>query len=215
MKAAALMLAMFAFVEAGGDLAWGETHDRVWLPDIQVLTLTHGKMTTGRRSSPVKQIKCVGECAQGQFKPSVVQCYNRGGDGRDVQWECKSDMDNSFRFGDVEVVCEGFDYPEDPHILAGSCALQYTLDLTMEGRIKKEKAEMIANLLALFIVVLDTFGFSAGLNRFQMKWLLNFEGFCICMYLYVFGFLTNHLWLTLFGTTIIRIVIHFLEFMNI
>jgi len=202
MKAAILMLAIFAFVGAGGDLAWGETHDIVRLQDIQVLTFTHGKMTTGRRSSPVQQIKCVGECAQGQFTPSVVQCYNRGGDGRDVQWECKSDMDNCFRFGDVvEVTCEGFDYPEGPHILAGSCALQYTMDLTMEGRIKQEKAGMISFLLLLFIVVLDALGFYAGLNPFQRSWLLNFEGLCIWSYYYVFGFLSIHLWLTLVGIT--------------
>jgi len=162
MKAAILMLAIFAFVGAGGDLAWGETHDIVRLQDIQVLTFTHGKMTTGRRSSPVQQIKCVGECAQGQFTPSVVQCYNHGGDGRDVHWECKSDMDNSFRFGDIEVMCEGFDYPEDPHILAGSCALRYTMDLTMEGRIKQEKAEMMRAIVVFSFYCIAVFAALGG-----------------------------------------------------
>jgi hypothetical protein len=33
----------------------------------------------------------------------------------------------------VEVVCEGYDYPDDPFILKGSCGLEYTLDYTMEG----------------------------------------------------------------------------------
>ena len=49
------------------------------------------------------------------------------------QWECKSDMDNAFRFGSVEVICEGYDYPDDPYILKGSCGLEYTIDYTMEG----------------------------------------------------------------------------------
>ena len=40
-----------------------------------------------------------------------------------------------FRFGNVEVVCEGYVYPDDPFILKGSCGLEYTLDYTMEGKV--------------------------------------------------------------------------------
>lgn len=40
-----------------------------------------------------------------------------------LQWECKTDMDNSYRFGKVEVTCEGYDYPDDPYILRGSCGV--------------------------------------------------------------------------------------------
>ena len=118
--------------------AWGSSSNpgKVLLRDIQVLTLRQGQMTTGRRSSPVPQLNCVGGSAQGQFTPQVVQCYNRGWDGQDVQWECKSDMDNLYRFGSVEVVCEGYDYPDDPYILKGSCGLEYTLELTKEGQQK-------------------------------------------------------------------------------
>ena len=58
----------------------------------------------------------------------MVQCYNRGSDGLDVQWECKTDMDNKYRFGKISVSCEGYDYPNDPYILAGSCGLDYTID---------------------------------------------------------------------------------------
>merc|ERR1712013_103131 len=88
----------------------------------------------GRRSSPVPQLSCVGGSGRGRGEPGVVQCYNRGWDGREVQWECKADMEGSVRFGKVEVVCEGYDYPEDEYILAGSCGLEYTLELTKEGR---------------------------------------------------------------------------------
>ena len=41
----------------------------------------------------------------------------------DVQWECKSDMDNAFRFGEISVSCEGFAYAEDPYVLKGSCGV--------------------------------------------------------------------------------------------
>ena len=74
-------------------------------------------------------IQCRGGTAGcGAFVPEVVQCYNRGSDGLDVQWECKTDMDNKYRFGKISVSCEGYDYPDDPYILAGSCGLDYTID---------------------------------------------------------------------------------------
>lgn len=119
---------------------WGSSNDpgKVLLRDVQVLTLKSGQMTTGRRSSPVPQLKCIGGSAQGQFNPQAVQCYNRGFDGQDVQWECKADMDNLYRFGSVEVVCEGYDYSDDPYILKGSCGLEYTLELTKEGQNKNQ-----------------------------------------------------------------------------
>lgn len=110
-------------------------------------------MTNGRRMSPVPQLKCVGGTAGCKaFTPQVeiiclklnlilypdiflwlyccfvqvVQCYNRGWDGEDVQWECKSDMDNAFRFGQISVNCEGFSYAEDPYVLKGSCGVIFS-----------------------------------------------------------------------------------------
>ena len=32
-------------------------------------------------------------------------------------------MDNEYRFGKVEVTCEGYEYPDDPYILRGSCGV--------------------------------------------------------------------------------------------
>ena len=81
-------------------------------------------MTNGRRSSPVPQLKCVGGTAGCHgFQPKVVQCVNTGFDGYDVQWECKTDMDSAYRFGKIQVSCEGYDYPDDPYVLRGSCGV--------------------------------------------------------------------------------------------
>lgn len=126
----ALLSLLYVHVTAG---LFGKS-DKVRLEDVQTLTLYDGRMTTGRRSSPVPQMSCVGGSAGcHSFKPQVVQCYNRGSDGYDVQWECKTDMDNAYRFGKIEVTCEGYDYPDDPYVLRGSCGLEYTLDYTKEG----------------------------------------------------------------------------------
>ncbi|XP_075528809.1 store-operated calcium entry-associated regulatory factor-like [Dermacentor variabilis] len=111
--------------------SWGGK--KVKLKDVEVLTLRHGQYTTGRRSSPVPQLKCLGGSAGCQDPPAVVQCYNRGSDGYSTQWECKADMSQSQKFGTVEVTCEGYDYADDDYILAGSCGLEYRLEKTGYG----------------------------------------------------------------------------------
>jgi len=128
----------------------------VLLSDVQTLTLHNGRMTTGRRSSPVPQATSIGGTAQGQYTPSSIQCTNKGWDGVDAQWECKADLDNAYRFGETTVVCEGYDYPDDPYILAGSCGVEYTLELTQEGRdIQKAKASSSNN---------GGYGYTQGVN---------------------------------------------------
>jgi len=126
------MLMIFGILLFEGTFA--QMYQKVKLKDVDVLTLYQGKMTNGRRSAPVPQLQCRGATAGcAAFVPDVVQCYNRGSDGLDVQWECKTDMDNEYRFGKISVSCEGYDYPEDKYVLAGSCGLEYTIDLTKGG----------------------------------------------------------------------------------
>jgi hypothetical protein len=106
----------------------------VKLIDIQALTFNEGEKTTGRRSSPMNQLSCVGGSARNSnYHPTVVQCINKGNDGYDVQWECKADLDEAVKFGKINVNCEGYDSSSDPYILKGSCALEYHLDYTRKG----------------------------------------------------------------------------------
>ncbi|XP_035515641.1 store-operated calcium entry-associated regulatory factor [Morone saxatilis] len=125
------------FLLVGLTVSWDD--GSVLLRDVQVLTLYKGRYTTARRSSPIPQLQCVGGSAGCQaFVPEVVQCQNKGWDGVDVQWECKTDMDNTYRFGRIEVSCEGYAHPADTYILKGSCGLEYTLELTAEGQRKNQ-----------------------------------------------------------------------------
>lgn len=121
--------------------AWGSGGESMHLKNVEVLTLYSGKETKGRRSSPVPQLECVsgGTAPCDAFRPRVVQCYNRGWDGEDVQWECKTDMDNAYRFGSIEVSCEGYEHRDDPYVLKGSCGLRYTIDYTKEGFNQNQK----------------------------------------------------------------------------
>ncbi|KAI8929912.1 hypothetical protein BC831DRAFT_389569, partial [Entophlyctis helioformis] len=94
---------------------------KVKLADVKALTLHRDRMTTARRTSAIPQLACVGGDACRDFVPRVIQCTNQGSDGRgDFSWKCEADMDDYYRFGETTVACEGYAYPDDPYVLAGS-----------------------------------------------------------------------------------------------
>ncbi|KAJ1358653.1 hypothetical protein KIN20_017131 [Parelaphostrongylus tenuis] len=104
------------------------TDERVLLRDVNTITLREGQYTTGRRVAAVPQLRCVGGGACYKYQPRVVQCVKQGFDGIDYQWKCTADMPRQYKFGMVTVTCEGYDYPDDPYILRGSCGLEYELE---------------------------------------------------------------------------------------
>ena len=127
-----LLTTLFTFTHCWGQ----ETHKKIQLKDVKVLTLHQGQMTKGRRVNPVPQLNCIGGDAKFHSKlhPRVVQCTNQGWDGQDYQWECKADMSDNVRFGVIQVSCEGYDNPDDEYVLAGSCGLNYNLEFTEAGK---------------------------------------------------------------------------------
>lgn len=99
--------------------------ERVRLTDVEAITLHDGLKTNARRVPAMPQLQCNGlYCSS---KPTTVQCQNTGFDGIDVQWRCEAEMPNGVKFGLLDVSCEGYDYPDDPYVLVGSCGLTYTL----------------------------------------------------------------------------------------
>jgi hypothetical protein len=103
--------------------------NKIKLGDVQVLTLERGGMTTGRRSSPVPQLECVGGTARSHANQvRAIQCHNVGFDGNDYNWKCETQISDDYKLGRTEVNCEGYDYPDDPYVLVGSCGLSYELD---------------------------------------------------------------------------------------
>ncbi|KAI9340800.1 hypothetical protein DFJ73DRAFT_551385 [Zopfochytrium polystomum] len=133
---AALLATTFTAPALAGT-SWQSTKDRqkVLLKDVSVLTLYEGKMTNGRRSAPVPQLKCVGgDACHAAGSIRTIQCLNKGFDGRDVQWECRGELEDHYKFGRTDVSCEGYAHPDDPYILAGSCGVEYTLYYTAKGK---------------------------------------------------------------------------------
>jgi hypothetical protein len=84
------------------------TTKKIRLTDIQVLTATKGLKTKARRTAAIDQLTCVKGNACKDSPIESMQCYNKGFDGVDVQWECKTgDLDEGYRLGSVTVACEG------------------------------------------------------------------------------------------------------------
>ncbi|XP_017712285.1 PREDICTED: store-operated calcium entry-associated regulatory factor [Rhinopithecus bieti] len=129
-----LLLGLHLFLlTAGPALGWNDP-DRMLLRDVKALTLHYDRYTTSRRLDPIPQLKCVGGTAGcDSYTPKVIQCQNKGWDGYDVQWECKTDLDIAYKFGKTVVSCEGYESSEDQYVLRGSCGLEYNLDYTELG----------------------------------------------------------------------------------
>jgi len=102
-------------------------NDAVLLENVKAITLEAGKYTTGRRNSPIPQLQCVGGSDRCTHIPELIQCYNKGSDGDDIQWKCEAQLPTGIELGKIAVSCEGYSYPEDPYILKGSCGLEYEL----------------------------------------------------------------------------------------
>ena len=106
-------------------------YSAVDLSTVPALTFYKDHMTTGRRSSPVPQLKCVGGDGCSLFYlVNVVQCKNMGvNEYGDPQWECTANLDKRVKLGRTDVTCEGFMDSNDKMKLAGSCGLEYELFL--------------------------------------------------------------------------------------
>jgi hypothetical protein len=70
-----------------------------------------------------------------------MRCKNSGSDydSENIQWTCTASLPDEFKLGSTDVICEGYDYPEDPYILKGSCGVEYRLVLTDKGHEKYGK----------------------------------------------------------------------------
>ena len=93
---------------------------------MALIKLEKDKMTTGRRTDPIPQLSCMGGTAgcTEAVQPHVVECYNRGSKGNNVQWECKANLDTAYELSHIQVSCEGYEYPDDPYVLKGSCGVR-------------------------------------------------------------------------------------------
>ncbi|KAM3418182.1 hypothetical protein BST61_g6385 [Cercospora zeina] len=117
---------------------WSKSKDAILLSTVKALTLRDGAMTTHRRIEATPQLVCVGGNAKGLYTVDRMRCTNSGHeyDKEDVQWTCKAELPVEFKLGGTDVICEGYDSPDDPYVLKGSCNVEYRLVLTKAGEEK-------------------------------------------------------------------------------
>ncbi|KAF2790814.1 DUF1183-domain-containing protein [Melanomma pulvis-pyrius CBS 109.77] len=112
--------------------------NKIKLSNVQSLTLRSGLKTSHRRVPAMPQLSCVGGSARGLYEVDVMRCKNAGYDynEEDIQWTCTATLPEEFKLGSTEVICEGYDSPDDPYVLKGSCGVEYRLVLTSKGEEK-------------------------------------------------------------------------------
>ena len=101
--------------------------DKVKMRDVETLLFRKEIMTTGRRSKPVSQMICEGHPCK-KNAPDSISCKNIGWDGKDPIWDCTTSEMKDTKLRKIEVQCEGYEYPDDPNILVGSCAVIFQLN---------------------------------------------------------------------------------------
>ncbi|KAI9683101.1 MAG: hypothetical protein M1829_005892 [Trizodia sp. TS-e1964] len=113
----------------------------VLLSNVKTLTLRKDLKTSNRRVSAIPQLKCIGGNAKGLYEIDILRCKNQGADydEENIQWSCSASMPDDFKLGSTDVICEGYDSPDDPYILKGSCGVEYRLILTSRGEEKYGK----------------------------------------------------------------------------
>jgi hypothetical protein len=64
-----------------------------------------------------------------------MRCVNQGSSytSEDIEWACSAALPPTLRLERTEVICEGYESPDDPYVLRGSCGVEYSLGLTEEG----------------------------------------------------------------------------------
>ena len=110
-------------------ITYSKDHSKVKMRDVEALLFQKDHMTTGRRSSPVKQMVCKGYPCLTRA-PESISCKNIGWDGKDPTWDCTTSSMKDTKLKRIEVQCEGYEYPDDPYILVGSCSVIYHLSYT-------------------------------------------------------------------------------------
>lgn len=154
------------------------------IKDIDHLIFNKGELTTGRRVDPIQQMICTTKCSG----PNLIVCKNKDLDGTDVIWECEAPFDKGIELGKFQVSCEGYDYPEDPNILSGSCSISYSLIDTNQSR-----GEYFVKFLAIFIwiiIIVYICGFSTSTNYRRTS--NSRGGYSDFVTGFLFGSISNH-----------------------
>lgn len=137
---APLLATSLALIDGASALR-SKAGEKIQLSKVQSLTLRAGLQTSHRRVSAIPQLQCIGGSAKGLYEVDVMRCKNSGSSfgSEDIEWTCTASLPEEFKLGSTDVICEGYDSPDDPYVLKGSCGVEYRLVLTGKGKEKYGK----------------------------------------------------------------------------
>ncbi|EFC39199.1 predicted protein [Naegleria gruberi] len=107
-------------------------NDAIHLTQIKSITLYKNAWTTARRSHPVPQLKCISK--PDNYEPDQVECSYEGNG-----WRCNAKLRSNYKFGKMNVNCEGYRYSGDDLVLKGSCGLEYTLEYNQKPQSNQQQ----------------------------------------------------------------------------
>jgi len=100
------------------------------LKDVPKLRFLAGAYALNTRDYDlIPQLQCAyNPLNDPSVEPIDVTCYNRGVDSTgQIVWQCDGITHKAVEFDNLQISCEGYNFPGDELVKEGSCALKYTL----------------------------------------------------------------------------------------
>lgn len=136
------------------------------LKNVDTMTFFRGLKTTGGRTSPIPQLKCVkGDACNRSHLIDTIQCKNSGTNEQDdVQWACQTYLPNNLGLGETNISCEGLKDSKDKIKLKGSCGLEYSLNTLNQTALYDDVYEYYRIFCAVLLIVLFVFLIVVAIN---------------------------------------------------
>lgn len=124
-------------------IAVSQGAERELLRDVRYLNFYKGLSTQYKRSGPIPQQTCEGGfCGQAPYQ---IHCLNIG-QSNDVVWECTGiNMNSDYKIDNTVISCEGYDYPDDPYVVRGSCGITFHVNAVPDKQLLSSIDHLVFN----------------------------------------------------------------------
>lgn len=127
--------------------------EKILQENVKMLTFTKGHFTVGKRFGSFPQLVCVG----GSYRLESHHVHSVMCNNTVSGWKCHAELPGLLQIHSTKVICEHYENDNDPHILIGSCRLEYCLG---------------ENIIKLPIVIAKQFNFPITETFVVVCWLL-------------------------------------------
>jgi hypothetical protein len=136
-----------------GQFTCDSTLGCVDLTKVNVLTFFKDQYSMNNEGFSYNQLNCIsGNACSESSEVDSIQCTNMGtDDGKNINWNCKSQLPTNLKIGVSNVACQGYRFIGDPtYIRSGSCKILYSL---YDNNIKSNNTNISNNESKIIIVI--------------------------------------------------------------